>query len=102
MEDFIYAKWDQQTGEFETLQEHTGRVLENLSLLKHSYGALLSEEIWQLAQVAAQYHDAGKIYEGFQQFIKLNMGLSPLTKQEIEKNILMFLMLLFPYFVFHS
>ncbi|PEL82592.1 CRISPR-associated helicase/endonuclease Cas3 [Bacillus wiedmannii] len=85
MEDFIYAKWDQQTGEFETLQEHTRRVLENLSLLKHSYGSLLSEEIWQLVQVAAQYHDAGKIYEGFQQIIKLNMGLSPLTKPEIEK-----------------
>ncbi|MFD0769195.1 CRISPR-associated helicase Cas3' [Bacillus sp. CGMCC 1.60114] len=85
MEDFIYAKWDQQTGEFETLQEHTGRVLENLSLLKYSFGTLLSEEIWQLSQVAAQYHDAGKIYEGFQQFIKLNMGLSPLTKEEIEK-----------------
>ncbi|MDA2275173.1 CRISPR-associated helicase Cas3' [Bacillus cereus] len=85
MEDFIYAKWDQQTGEFETLQEHTGRVLKNLSLLKQSYGSLLSEEIWQLAQVAAQYHDAGKIYEGFQQFIKFNMGLSPLTKQEIER-----------------
>ncbi|MFB5589594.1 CRISPR-associated helicase Cas3' [Bacillus cereus] len=85
MEDFIYAKWDQQTGEFETLQEHTGRVLENLSLLKHSYGSRLSEEIWQLAHVAAQYHDAGKIYEGFQQIIKLNMGLSLLTKPEIEK-----------------
>ncbi|PFL59602.1 CRISPR-associated helicase/endonuclease Cas3 [Bacillus cereus] len=85
MEDFIYAKWDQQTGEFETLQEHTGRVLENLSLLKHSYEFLFSEEIWQLAHVAVQYHDAGKIYEGFQQIIKLNMGLSPLTKQEIEK-----------------
>ncbi|MEK4581645.1 CRISPR-associated helicase Cas3' [Bacillus sp. FSL R12-0074] len=85
MEDLIYAKWDQQTGEFETLQEHTGQVLENLSLLKHSYGSLFSEEIWQLSQVAAQYHDAGKIYEGFQQFIKLNMGLSFLTKQEIEK-----------------
>jgi CRISPR-associated endonuclease/helicase Cas3 len=85
MEDFIYAKWDQQTGKFETLQEHTERVLENLALLKQSYGTLLSEEIWQLSHVAAQYHDAGKIYEGFQQFIKFNMGLSSLTKQEIEK-----------------
>ncbi|MGK8429871.1 hypothetical protein OF864_01190 [Bacillus cereus] len=66
MEDFIYAKWDQQTGEFETLQKHTRRVLENLYLLKHSYESLLSEEIWQLAHVAAKYHDAGKIYEGFQ------------------------------------
>lgn len=65
----------------ETIQEHTDKLLENLEILKRTYGAKIVQVIdmpedrfWQLMEIICKYHDVGKVYSGFQNVIRKVIG----------------------------
>ncbi|BDG31708.1 CRISPR-associated helicase Cas3' [Parageobacillus thermoglucosidasius] len=65
----FYAKSETK----ETIREHTDRLLDNLQLLKDSYGrkfVRMDERMWELLRLAAEYHDVGKANTVFQNKIR--------------------------------
>ena len=73
MEYKYYAKSDP----IETIKEHTDKLLENLEILKNEYGEKITQSIempeerfWQLMKIVCKYHDAGKVFLGFQNVIR--------------------------------
>lgn len=77
MEYKYYAKSDP----IETIKEHTDKLLENLEILKKEYGEKITQSIempkerfWQLMEIACKYHDAGKVFSGFQNAIREAIG----------------------------
>jgi CRISPR-associated endonuclease/helicase Cas3 len=65
----FYAKSETK----ETIREHTNRLLDNLELLKTSYGHKLihfDERMWELLRSAVEYHDVGKANTVFQNKIR--------------------------------
>jgi len=79
----LYAKSDNK----ETLYEHTSKLLDNLNVLKNTYGQRIEQILppdidanlfWQLAYWAAFYHDFGKAFTPFQNVIREKIGESPL------------------------
>jgi len=75
----IYAK----SSPLESLVEHTNRLLENLEILKNTYGErikkILSPELrpdlfWELLKVACILHDTGKANSVFQAKIRKAIG----------------------------
>lgn len=77
MEYKYYAKSDP----IETIKEHTDKLLENLEILKKEYGEKITQSIempeerfWQLMKIVCKYHDAGKVFSGFQNTIREAIG----------------------------
>lgn len=77
MEYKYYAKSDP----IETIKEHTDKLLENLEILKKEYGDKITQSIempeerfWQLMKIVCKYHDAGKVFSGFQNAIREAIG----------------------------
>lgn len=77
MEYKYYAKSDP----IETIKEHTDKLLENLEILKKEYGEKITQSIempeerfWQLMKIVCKYHDAGKVFSGFQNVIRGAIG----------------------------
>jgi CRISPR-associated endonuclease/helicase Cas3 len=65
----------------ETVREHTDRLLENLALLRESYGNRfihMDDRMWELLKIALEYHDIGKAWSGFQNKIRKQFQLAPL------------------------
>ena len=65
----------------ETIREHTDKLLENLKLLKNTYGDQIVENInidktrfWKLLEIVCKYHDIGKVYTPFQNIIRKDIG----------------------------
>lgn len=61
----------------ETIKEHTDKLLENLDVLKNTYGKKIikiinmpEERFWQLMEIICKYHDSGKVFSGFQNEIR--------------------------------
>lgn len=64
----------------ESLAEHTNELLIRLEDLKKGYGEYIKNpEIWDLLEIAAKYHDIGKVYSHFQYSIRRVLG------EEVEK-----------------
>ena len=66
----------------ESIKEHTDRLLENLEVLKNSYGKEIlkgknmdEERFWWLLKIICTYHDIGKVYTPFQNKIREKLGL---------------------------
>lgn len=77
MEYKYYAK----SNPIETIKEHTDKLLENLEILKKGYGEKITQSIempeerfWQLMKIVCKYHDAGKVFSGFQNEIRKKIG----------------------------
>lgn len=77
MEYKYYAKSDP----IETIKDHTDKLLENLEILKKEYGEKITQSIempeerfWQLMKIVCKYHDAGKVFSGFQNTIREAIG----------------------------
>lgn len=77
MEYKYYAKSDP----IETIKEHTDKLLENLEIIKKEYGEKITQSIempeerfWQLMKIVCKYHDAGKVFSGFQNAIREAIG----------------------------
>ena len=77
MEYKYYAKSDP----IETIKEHTDKLLANLEILKKEYGEKITQSIempeerfWHLMKIICQYHDAGKVFSGFQNEIRKEIG----------------------------
>lgn len=77
MEYKYYAK----SNPIETIKEHTDKLLENLEILKKEYGEKIiqaiempEERFWQLMKIVCKYHDAGKVFSGFQNAIREAIG----------------------------
>lgn len=77
MEYKYYAKSDP----IETIKEHTDKLLENLEILKKEYGEKITQSIempeerfWLLMKIVCKYHDAGKVFSGFQNAIRETIG----------------------------
>ena len=77
MEYKYYAK----SNPIETIKEHTDKLLENLEILKKEYGEKITQSIempeerfWQLMKIVCKYHDAGKVFSGFQNAIREAIG----------------------------
>ena len=77
MEYKYYAK----SNPIETIKEHTDKLLENLEILKKGYGEKITQSIempeerfWQLMKIVCKYHDAGKVFSGFQNAIREAIG----------------------------
>ncbi len=74
-------KYYAKSNPIETIKEHTDKLLENLEILKRTYGAKIVQVIdmpedrfWQLMEIICKYHDAGKVYSGFQNVIRKAIG----------------------------
>lgn len=72
-----YAK----SNPIETIKEHTDKLLENLEILKRTYGSKILQTVdipedrfWQLMEIICKYHDVGKVFSGFQNEIRKNIG----------------------------
>lgn len=77
MEYKYYAKSDP----IETIKEHTDKLLANLEILKKEYGEKITQSIempeerfWLLMKIVCKYHDAGKVFSGFQNAIRETIG----------------------------
>ena len=77
MEYKYYAK----SNPIETIKEHTDKLLENLEILKKGYGEKITQSIempeerfWLLMKIVCKYHDAGKVFSGFQNAIREAIG----------------------------
>lgn len=73
-----YAKSDTA----ETIREHTNKLLENLEILRKKYGTKIikvsnmeEERFWELMRIICLYHDAGKVFSGFQNKIRKKLEL---------------------------
>ena len=60
----------------EELKVHTEKVLKNIRTLRETIRNKLEldKDFWKYLELACLVHDAGKIYKGFQKFIKGNKG----------------------------
>lgn len=59
----------------ESLAEHTNELLNRLDALKKGYGTYIKNpKIWDLLEIAAKYHDTGKVYSHFQYTIRKALG----------------------------
>lgn len=74
-------KYYAKSNPIETIKEHTDKLLENLEILKRTYGSKIvqaidmpEERFWQLMEIICKYHDAGKVYSGFQNAIRKAIG----------------------------
>lgn len=74
-------KYYAKSNPIETIKEHTDKLLENLEILKRTYGAKIVQVIdmpedrfWQLMEIICKYHDVGKVYSGFQNVIRKAIG----------------------------
>lgn len=74
-------KYYAKSNPIETIKEHTDKLLENLEILKITYGAKIVQVIdmsedrfWQLMEIICKYHDVGKVYSGFQNVIRKAIG----------------------------
>lgn len=74
-------KYYAKSNPIETIKEHTDKLLENLEILKRTYGSKIIQVIdmpedrfWQLMEIICKYHDVGKVYSGFQNEIRKNIG----------------------------
>jgi len=61
----------------ESVKEHTDKLLENLQLLKNTYGKQIAEKVdieeerfWYLMEIICKYHDVGKVFTPFQNQVK--------------------------------
>lgn len=75
-----YAK----SNPIESIKEHTDKLLENLKILKDTYGKQITKSInmeenrfWEIMQIVCKYHDSGKVFTAFQNEIrkKINQEL---------------------------
>lgn len=78
MEYIYYAK----SKPIETVKEHTNQLLENLKILKDKYSSKIvkmsnieEERFWNLMEIICLYHDAGKVFSGFQNAIRKNINI---------------------------
>lgn len=69
----------------ESLREHTNRLLDNLKLLKESYGDEIlkannidKDRLFYLLEIICMYHDIGKVYTPFQNIILNKLGMEEL------------------------
>lgn len=65
----------------QSLEEHTKALLENLEILKNTYGEEIlkgkdidKERFWELLKIICTYHDLGKVYTPFQNEIREKLG----------------------------
>lgn len=74
----------------ETIQEHTNKLLENLEILKQTYGKeIIKQEkiqieekrFWEILKIICTYHDIGKIFTPFQNLIREKMKLEKLPTE---------------------
>lgn len=66
----------------ETIKEHTDKLLNNLRILQNTYGEKIAKIVdmnakrfWELMKIICIYHDAGKVFSGFQNMIRKNIGV---------------------------
>lgn len=66
----------------ETIKEHTDKLLNNLKILQRTYGEKItkiidmdSKRFWELMEITCIYHDAGKVFSGFQNMIRKSIGV---------------------------
>lgn len=74
----FYAKSDP----VESIKEHTDKLLSNLKILQNTYGERITkiidmdfERFWELMRIICIYHDTGKVFSGFQNAIRKNIGI---------------------------
>jgi CRISPR-associated endonuclease/helicase Cas3 len=75
----LFAK----TNPVQTIKEHTDNVLVLLKQLRTYKIDIMSDEEWDALEVAAEFHDWGKIDTKFQNILRKKIGLSPLRDAAI-------------------
>ena len=85
-----YAKSDTK----ETIKEHTDKLLENLKIIRNKYGNKITQAIeideerfWQLMEIICKYHDAGKVFSGFQNEIRKELKIELIPTRFTNKEI---------------
>ena len=78
----------------ESIKEHTDKLLENLKLLKNTYGDQIVEDVnidktrfWKLLEIICKYHDIGKVYTPFQNMIRTDIGEQEINTEFSYENI---------------
>ncbi len=76
----LYAKSKPE----ESIGKHTYKLLENLEILKNTYGDEITKKIedkerfWKLLKIICLYHDIGKVYTPFQNIILNELHKTPI------------------------
>ena len=85
-----YAKSDTK----ETIKEHTDKLLKNLKIIRNKYGNKITrtieieeERFWQLMEIICKYHDAGKVFSGFQNEIRKELKIELIPTRFTNKEI---------------
>lgn len=75
------CKYYAKSNPIEIIKEHTDKLLENLEILKKTYGDKIvqvvdipEDRFWQLMEIICKYHDVGKVYSGFQNAVRKIIG----------------------------
>lgn len=70
----------------ESIREHTDKLLENLEILRRTYGKEIvktinieEERFWELMKIICKYHDVGKVFTPFQNEIRKKLKLELLS-----------------------
>ena len=66
----------------QSIMEHSGKLLKNLEILKNKYGNKIIKVVdieenrfWELMRIICLYHDAGKVFSGFQNMIRKKLKM---------------------------
>lgn len=69
----------------QSIKEHTDQLLNNLEILKNTYGEQILEgrkiekdRFWELLKIICTYHDLGKVFTPFQNEIRKKLGMQTL------------------------
>lgn len=74
----------------EIIQEHTNKLLENLKILKQTYGKEIfrqekiqieEKRFWEILKIICTYHDVGKVFTPFQNVIREKMKLKKIPTE---------------------
>ena len=85
-----YAKSDPK----QSIREHSDKLLKNLEILKNKYGSKIIKVVdieenrfWELMRIICLYHDAGKVFSGFQNMIRKKLK-EPLIETKFSNELL--------------
>lgn len=78
----------------QSIREHSNKLINNLEILKNKYGEKIIDAVdieenrfWELMRIICVYHDAGKVFSGFQNMIRKKLK-EPLIETRFSNELL--------------
>lgn len=87
-------KYYAKSNPVQSIKEHTDKLLDNLKILKNTYEDRInhavkmpSKRFWELLEITCEYHDVGKVFSGFQNEIRKDIGEELIATKYNNKDI---------------